>query len=51
MQKELTGIMIFDYSLTMLTNAFINDVKIHKKTNPQVLTWGPVLPIVLKKSL
>ena len=31
MYAELTGIKIFDYLLTMLTNAFINDVEIHKE--------------------
>ena len=31
MYTELTGIKIFDYLLTMLTNAFINDVEIHKE--------------------
>ena len=32
MYTELTGIMIFDYLLMMLTNVFINDVEIYKES-------------------
>ena len=32
MYTELTGVMIFDYLLMMLTNVFINDVEIYKES-------------------
>ena len=41
MHAELTGIMIFDYLLTMLTIAFINNVEIHKE-NKSLKYWHMV---------